>query len=295
MSQIAVIGPGAIGATVGGALLEAGSHSVSFCGTRSFDRARIRFPDGSPIDLPATVHTSVEGLGPTDWILVCVKVHQTASAAPWFRALLGPETRIAVLQNGVEQRETVAPFLADPARVLPVVVQIPAQLTAPGCVTLPAPPHLVVPAGPLADEFAALFSGSRIPVKPTPDFLENLWRKLCLNAANGSITALTGQPEIVLRQPPIAELARAIVGECMTVAEAEGAHLPRTLPDDILATLTGAPDLATRGNSMYFDRLAGRRLEADARNGVIVRLGRKHGIPTPINATLYALLQSFSR
>lgn len=300
MSTIAIIGPGAIGATVGGAILEAGLHAVVFCGTRLFDRVHIAFSTGPAIDLPADVRTSPAGLTPADWIFVCVKAHQTPSAESWFRALLGPQTRLAILQNGVEQRENVRPYLdiadetAD-SRILPVVVQIPAQLTAPGRVTLPAPPHLVVPASPLADEFAQLFTATRIPVKPTPDFLESLWRKLCLNAANGSITALTAQTEIVLRQPAVADLARDIVRETMAVAQAEGAILPDSLPDDILATLISAPDLATRGNSMYFDRLANRPLEADARNGVIVRLGAKHGIPTPINVTLYALLQTFGK
>ena len=292
---IAIIGPGAIGCTVGAALLEAGQGRVLFCGTRTFSRVRIDFPDSPAIDLPAEVRTSPEDLPHADWVLLCVKVHQTPTTAPGFRALLGPDTRVAVLQNGVEHHDTVRPFLDDATRVLPVVVQIPAQLTAPGQVSLPAPPHLVVPAGVLGDAFAELFTGSRIPVKPTSNFLESLWRKLCLNAANGSITALCAQTEIVLRQPPIAQLVRDIVRETMAIAEAEGAILPDTLPDDILAALLSAPDLANRGNSMYFDRMAGRQLEADARNGVVVRLGARHGVPTPVNSTLYALLQTFGR
>ena len=78
----------------------------------------------------------------------------------------------------------------------------------------------------------------------------------------------------------------------MAIARAEGATLDDSLPTRIVAQLAGAPGTPGGGNSMYFDRLAGRELEYEARNGVLVRLGKKHGIPTPVNTTLYALLKN---
>ncbi len=292
MLSVAIIGPGAIGCSVGAALVEAAQNRVFFCGNTAFTKLHITFPTGVPIDLPTDVRTSPAGLPAVDWILLCVKAQQVASTAPWLSALAGPATKIAVLQNGVEHREPVTSLVTGPDRILPVVVQIPAERTGPGSVTLAASPYLVVGAGPLGEALRNLFAGSRVRVETTPNFLQAAWEKLCLNATNGSITALTEQDQSVLRQPKVAELARQIVRECIAVGRAEGASLSDDLAETIVARLAGAPGTPGGGNSMLYDRLAGRELEADARNGVLLRLGEKHGIPTPLNAALYALLKN---
>jgi 2-dehydropantoate 2-reductase len=83
---------------------------------------------------------------------------------------------------------------------------------------------------------------------------------------------------------------REIVRECVAVGRAEGARLEDSIPDEIVERSRHAP--RSSGNSMYADRVAGRPMEYDARNGVIVRLGRKHGIPAPMNALMVALLEA---
>jgi len=81
-----------------------------------------------------------------------------------------------------------------------------------------------------------------------------------------------------------------LVAECRDVGRAEGADLPEALPDEIVAYYRAqAPELR---NSMHNDRLAGRQMELDARDGVIVRLGEKHGIATPAHRMLVALLKA---
>ena len=295
VETVAVIGPGAIGCAVGSALVALGRDRVFFCGNTVFDRLHVSFPEGEPIDVAAEVVTSPQDLTPVDWVLLCVKAQQVAATGPWLRALVGPETRVAVLQNGVEHREHVTPLVGGAHRILPVVVQIPAERPVPGQVKLGGSPHLVVADDAPGLALQRLFDGSRIPVRTTPDFLRSVWEKLCLNAANGSITALTEQDQSVLREPEVADLARAIVRECMAVGRAEGATLDDGLPDRIVSALAGPPGTPGGGNSMLYDRLAGRELEADARNGVIARLGRKHGIETPVNAALFALLKHVKR
>jgi 2-dehydropantoate 2-reductase len=292
MPTVAIVGSGAIGCAVGAALVEAGRNHVVFCSNTFFESLGVTFPTGAPIVAPAEVHTTPASLSPVDWVLLCVKAQQVPATASWLRATVGTGTKVAVMQNGVEHLEHITPLIGSPERILPVVVQIPAERTAPGTVTLSGDPHLVVPASPLGEALQTVFAGSRIPAKPTQDFQQSLWEKLCLNAANGSITALTERDQSVLHDPDAAELCRQIVLECMAVGRAEGAPLGDDLPEQVLARLAGAPGTPGGGNSMYYDRLAGRELEADARNGVIPRLGKKHGIPTPINAALYALLKN---
>ncbi|HXZ85493.1 MAG TPA: ketopantoate reductase C-terminal domain-containing protein, partial [Myxococcota bacterium] len=92
----------------------------------------------------------------------------------------------------------------------------------------------------------------------------------------------------VLREPGMAELARGVMLECLAVARAEGAELADSVADEILARLLATP--AGSGNSMLYDRQAGRPLELDARNGAIVRFGGRHGIATPLNSAASALL-----
>jgi 2-dehydropantoate 2-reductase len=148
--------------------------------------------------------------------------------------------------------------------------------------------RLTVPAGAAGARFVALFSGAKLVAEETHDFASHAWRKLCLNAASGALTALTGRTIEVLHEPGMPELARGLVRECCAVARAEGADLPDSVADEVLARLLAMP--AGAGNSMLYDRRDGRPLELDARNGAIVRLGARHGIATPLNSALCAVL-----
>jgi len=96
-----------------------------------------------------------------------------------------------------------------------------------------------------------------------------------------------------MRDDGVGETSRSLVRECLTVARAEGAVLEEELVESILQTYRNAPPDAV--NSLHADRIAGRPMEIDARNGVIVRLGRKHGIPTPRNQMAVALLSVMLR
>lgn len=119
------------------------------------------------------------------------------------------------------------------------------------------------------------------------DFRTEAWRKLCFNATAAPMVLACRRAE-VFQEPEQLALARALAEECVAVGRAEGARIgPETVEEivDRLAALP--PDL---GTSMLFDRLAGRRLEWDARNGVIARLGERHGIPTPASARVSAEL-----
>ena len=152
------------------------------------------------------------------------------------------------------------------------------------------PPDAFPDFGDVAKTFRTVdqFAGTDVAVEATGDFARAAWRKLCLNAASGALTALTVRTVEVLCEPGMAELARGIMLECAAVARAEGAELGESVADEILARLRALP--AGSGNSMLYDRLAGRPLEIDARNGAIVRIGARHGIATPLNGAVTALL-----
>jgi 2-dehydropantoate 2-reductase len=290
MTSVAVVGVGAIGGTAVAHLAAAGNCDVLACVRTLIPELTVQGASGRELRPVVRQETDAAKVGVVDWVLLATKAHQTSAAAPWLAALTGPSTRVAVLQNGVEHRERVE-SLAD-GIVVPVIVDFPAEPLGRGRIRLYGDPRLMVADDPDGREFAQLMTDAGIATDLTPDFLTAAWRKLCRNVANGAITALTGQRIPVFQEPPIAELALALIQEARDIGHALGASLPTDLPAAILATLQESPPES--GSSMLWDRLAGRPLEYDARNGAVVRASDRTGIPAPCNRTVNALLAALS-
>jgi 2-dehydropantoate 2-reductase len=285
LSRIAIVGPGAVGCTVGAWLSDRGGHEVVLCARRPLERLEVETPDGKLVTTPR-VFTDPEKAEPVDWVLVATKAYDSEAAARWFRRLLAPHTRVAILQNGVEHVERFAEY-APAARIVPVVIDCPSERSAPGVVRQRRAAWMVVPAGPNGTDFVDLFAHTALVVRASDDFTTEAWKKLCLNSV-GAVSAIVNQPSGIARFGPVAELMRGIARECVAVGRARGAMLPDELPDTIVEHYQTGPIDSV--NSLHADRIAGRRMEIDARNGAIVRFGRKHGVPTPLNEMAVALL-----
>jgi len=289
MARIAIIGVGAIGGVVA-ALLEQAGHEVVLCTRRPLSGLVVETPDG-----PVTVHganvVDPKAAPAVDWVLVATKAYDVAGAAQWLERLRAHGAPVAVLQNGVEHRERFATYVPMES-ILPVVVDCPAERPSPERIRQRGVMHLKVPESEQGGAFVALFAGSPADAATVPDFLTVAWKKLCYNAA-GVLSALALQPSGLLRGEAMGDVARQIVRECIAVGRAEGAALDDGIAERVLAAYRSSP--ADSINSMLADRLAGRPMEIDARNGVIVRLGEKHGIPTPNNWMAVALLEAMVR
>lgn len=287
--RITIIGPGAIGGAAAAALAAKGVCDLTICAKQPFDTLTLtRNETGEVHSFPVRVLTSPPGAEPADWMLLAVKAHQTESASAWLEATVGPHTKVAVLQNGVEHVERVAPLLPQGTEILPIIIQLPAQRTAPGAITLYGRSNLIVPDSEAGREFADLFANTFMAMVMRKDFVTAAWEKLCLNVASGAVTALTLRTDAVAHVPGMKELTANLIEECMRVGRAEGADFASSFADDMLAFLS-RPNY--RGNSMYYDRRDGKSLEWNARNGAVARIGRRHGIPTPINDVLVPLLR----
>jgi 2-dehydropantoate 2-reductase len=290
MPRVAVVGVGAIGAVVAAAVRSAGGHELLLCARRPLERVVVELPDGSEVDLPGPLLTDPGAIdAPADWVLLAVKAHQTDGAAGWLSALCGPGTTVAVLQNGIDHVERVGP-LAGGAGVLPVVNWCPVEPVAAGRVRQRDALRLAVPSGPAGEGLAALL-GDHAEVTVGGAFEVEAWRKLCANAVSG-VMALAGRPAEMFSLDDVREVARALAHECAAVARAEGVALAAQDADDVVAWIEALPSDA--GSSILTDRRAGRALEWEARNSVIGRLGRRHGVPTPVSDTVSALLHAAS-
>lgn len=287
MARIAVVGVGAIGSVTAAALERAGKHELVLCTRRPMNALRVETPAGEVVVGGANL-TEPSRATPVDWVMVCTKAYDAEPTSGWFAGLCGPEMKVAVLQNGVEHRERFSRWIAA-ERLLPVIIDCPAEKREDGSVLQRAWARMVVEESALGQEFAKLFEGSGAVTELTADFTTAAWKKLCLNS-QGALSAMTKLPNRVLAVPGMEEVALGIVRECVAVARAAGATIEDGFAEKVIA---GAKAAAPEGvNSMLADRLAGRPMEVDARNGAIVRFGERVGVATPLNAMAVAVLRA---
>lgn len=286
---VALIGPGAIGTTIAAALHEAGRTPL-ICARTPHPQLSLRF-DGGQITVPGPLLNDPATIArPVDVVFVAVKTTQIRAIAPWLAVLCDDNTLVCVLQNGVEQQEQFAPWVAS-SPVLPSVVWFPALRESETSVWLRAAPRLTLPDVPQAQRVQHVLRGTRCAVDLAADFTSVAWRKLLQNAVAG-LMVLTGRRAGMFSRADISDVALAYLRECLTVARAEGAILSDSVPQEILDGFHRAPpDLST---SILIDREAGHPLEWEIRNAVIPRRARRHGIPTPMSDLIVPLLAAAS-
>ena len=290
MAKIAIVGVGAIGGVIGALLHRTGRHELVLCVRSSFSELSVAGPTGT-ISVKAPTLTDPAAAPAVDWVMVCSKAYDAKATAKWFPRLRATGAPVAIVQNGVEHRERFAPYLPADS-ILPVMVDCPAERDGPGRVRMRGPMYLKVPESAQGAAFVKLFDGPGVEAGTVADFQSTVWRKLCGNSA-GILSALLLRPTGAFHDESLAAVAREIVRECVRVGRAEGAKLNDDVPDAVVAGYRAAqPDSL---NSLHADRLGGRPMEIDARNGAVIRLGQKHGIPTPYNSMAAALLEAAAR
>ena len=283
MTRVAVVGPGAIGATMAASVRGA---DLLIYGRTPHERLVVEREGGGADIVPGPVLTDPTAAAPVDVVLLAVKAHQTEATAPFLRALTREDTVVVVLQNGVEQHELVGPHVGG-ATVLPAIVWVPVEGVGPGHVRVRGDVRLTLHDEPAAHAVARLIEG----VELAEDFTTLAWRKLAINAVAG-LMVLAGRRAGMFRRPGVRTLARALAAETLAVARAEGADLPDAVADALVDEFAGYPE--DLGSSILFDYEAGRELEWDARNGVVARLGAEHGVPTPVSDVIVPLLAAAS-
>ncbi len=293
MASVVVIGPGAIGGVLGALAHERG-HDVALAVRTPFEVLRVRAgADGEEREVGAGIHTDPSTIGPADWVLVTTKAQHTASAADWLKAATGPGTVVVVAQNGVDQERRVEGLVHPDATAIPAVVVLGAEAVEPGRIVHHGYGRLTVPDGPWVDGLRGLVGGGDdgVEVVGSPDHRTDAWRKLISNAVANPITALTFRRNEVLAEPQTADLVLGL-GRRGRRRRAGGGRRPLRGRRRRPARATTRRCLAGTGTSMLYDRLAGRGLEHEYLTGAVVAAGERHGVPTPLNAAMLALLRS---
>jgi len=206
---------------------------VTICARTPFEELVVEVPGGRTLVSRPTVLTEPRRAETVDWAITVTKAYDTAGAARWLARLVGPATRVAIVQNGVEHLERFAGALPE-GRTLPVIVDIPAERSGPGRILQRRHGDITVPDGELGAAFVTLFEGTALTPTTTNDFLTASWRKLALNSAS-VVNALALRPagRVRSRRRRFRSVARwgpASTTACPTRSSRATSRRPRTRP-----------------------------------------------------------------
>lgn len=297
--RIAVFGSGSVGGYFGGRLAHAGLDVV-FLARGEHLRAmrshglRVESPAGDFTVHPVLATDDPTQVGPVGAVLVGVKAWQVTEAAEAMRPLVGPETFVVPLQNGVEAPDQLTAVLGQ-EHVLGGLCHIIAMVIAPGHIRhMGLEPKVFFAEidrrpSERAERLRRAFERAGLNAQIPPDIHVALWEKFLMLASWGGLGAVTRSPIGVLRSLP---QTRALLEEAMREIAAVAHHRGIALPDDAAARamrfLDDAPPEGT--TSMQRDITAGRPSELEAQSGAVVRLGKESGVPTPVHEFIYNCL-----
>lgn len=301
--RIAVMGAGGTGGYFGAILARAGedvtliargAHLEAICTQGLTVKSRL----AGDFTLPVKATGDPGEVGPVELVLFCVKAYDTPTAAEQIRPLVGQDTVILSVQNGIDNAEQIGRVVGRES-VIGAVAYVSSVIEAPGIIAQRAGPgkiafgELAGGTSPRTERLQSTFQRAGIVAELSPDMPITLWDKFLFICAINGITALTRLPiGPTLACPETSALYRGTMEEVEAVARASGITLPDECVDKAFAFTTRL-ESSMRG-SMYYDLAAGRRMELEALNGTAVRLGHERGIPTPLNFAIYAALKPFA-
>ncbi len=297
--RIAVMGTGGAGGYFGGRLAENGEEVIFIARGANLDALRsaglrVDSPNGD-FSLAAVEATDQPSeIGAVDVVLVGVKAWQLLEAAQAMHPLIGEQTTVLPLQNGVEAADQLARVLGV-EHVLGGTCKIISRLEAPG--------HIVHTG---VDPFVALgeldnrnsdrvqqlvdaFERAGVGAQSPPDIHVAIWQKFQIMAPLSGVGAVTRVPIGIFRETPeTRRMLEQAIREVESLARAQGIALPGDASAKTLAIIDGLPPEGT--SSMQRDVMASRPSELEAQNGAVVRLGRAAGLDTPVNSFIYRSL-----
>ena len=300
--KIAAMAAGAVGAYFGGRLQAAG-HDVAMIARRAhLDAMRqhglkiesvhgdLHLPKVNATDDPRQV-------GPVDIVLFAVKLWDTETAAELAKPMVGPDTRVITLQNGVDSYERVSAILGKEQTVCGTAY-IAAVLGGPGVMRhtskfatmrvgrMDGKPDLRLAA------FVEAAKAAGLDIQPQDDMNRERWQKFVFLSSMAGANCMTRQPiGKVMADPDTRAFYRKLMEECLAVGQKSGAKVPSAWVDDRMTFSDSAPPGMKA--SMFHDLEAGNRLELDWLTGKVVSLGRELGVPTPASDAVYAAVKLY--
>ena len=294
--RIAIMGAGGVGGCLGGLLGKAGNDVWLIVRGEHLEAIRanglklVRPDTEFVVQVNATDNPAE--VGPVDLVLFTVKTYQNRHVITPLKPLMGHETSVITLQNGVESHEQLGAVLG-PSNILPGAYWASSHILSPGVIGEDVPAQ--VSFGEIDDtdslrspDIRKVFRDAGIETEISLDPLQVLWEKfIVLSALAGITSAAQTRPKELLKYPDARTMFCNAMEESLAVGLAKGINLPNNLVQDSLRYVDNLPDFQ---NSMHGDYEAGRATELEALSGAVIRLGKQIGVKTPVHEFLYSVL-----
>ena len=297
--RIVIMGTGGLGGYFGALLGQAGADVTFIARGANLQTLRERGLTVQSVNGDFTLPVvqacaDPAGMPEVDFVLFCVKTYGVADAATLLQPVVGPTTVLLTLQNGVDT-PTDLQHAFGRGTVLAGITRIGSTLVEPGVIEQPTRDRAIefgnldAHGAAVLEPVRTLLEAADIPAVVSPDIRKSLWEKLVLISAFAGLSALTGlSPNQLLARQPTRTVYTHVMEEAAAVARAAGVALAADIATEILAYLDAEGELGSA--SMAVDFQHRRRTEIEAINGAVVRHGRRLGVPTPVNETIYAAL-----
>ena len=294
--RIAIMGAGGVGGCLGGLLGKAGNDVWLIVRGEHLEAIRanglklVRPNTEFVVQVNATDNPAE--VGPVDLVLFTVKTYQNRHVITTLKPLMGHETSVITLQNGVESHEQLGAVLG-PSNILPGAYWASSHILSPGVIGEDVPAQISF--GEIDDtdslrspDIRKVFRDAGIETEISLDPLQVLWEKfIVLSALAGITSAAQTRPKELLKYPDARTMFCNAMEESLAVGLAKGINLPDNLVQNSLKYIESLPDFQ---NSMHGDYEAGRATELEALSGAVIRLGKQIGVKTPVHELLYSVL-----
>lgn len=303
--RFAILGSGAVGGYFGARLARSGQDVTFIARGAHLDAIRARGLEVRSRQLGDFVaHAAAESdparIGHVDVVIVAVKAYDNETAYPLIAPLLGPDTVVLTLQNGIDNVDQLA-RLAGPERVLGGTTYVATALEAPGLIIQTGVHRSII----FGEVFGARGLSTRvqaivdvmapadIQVRAVADARTPLWDKFVYLVPFSGFTGSARLPiGFLWAHPQMQEMFYAAAREVAAIAAAEGVSLSADRFDTLREYMDNIPP-ATR-SSLLIDLDQGKRIEVEALQGAALRRAEVHGLPMPIVSTLYAVLKPWA-
>ena len=297
--DIAVMGAGGVGGYFGGLLARAG-HNVTFIArgphleTIRRDGLRVVSTNDGEFVVPGRATDQSGEVGNQELVLFTVKMYHNDDAIHAISPMVGPDTVVLTLQNGIDNGERLAEVYG-PDRVMIGSAYLEGRISEPGVVTQGGPGSASFGERTLGitdrgRRLLDVFLGAGWRVELLENMTGMLWKKFAYLSGSAGVCAASGCAYGELRSVPETRAAiQAAIAEALAVGEASGAPLE---PDSLEWSMNALDNFPATGMaSLAKDFAEGRPVELEGLTGTVIRMGTEYGVPTPVNDALYAVLK----
>jgi 2-dehydropantoate 2-reductase len=302
LMRIAIIGSGGVGGYIGAKLWNSGNDVVfiargAHLAAMQQNGLQLESPDGD-IDARATFTAVPAPDTQFDLVVIGVKSHDTEAAARLALPVLKNDAIVMTIQNGIENEEILSNILGK-EHIIPAAAYIISTIASPGVIRHEGGTgkfKFGEPDGTISTRCKMLeqtFAQAGIVGEAVENIRKALWWKFIFICGQGGMTAYTRSPiGKILEDYKLKAMLWGVVHEAAGVGKAQGIDSFTDVEEKVLAHCARLP--ATTTSSMYYDLSHGKKVEVEALNGAVVRLGKKFSVPTPANKKIYSALKPFA-